>query len=94
MVQRVRGKQKQKQKQRQGQDLLGGQFKRRKICRFCVNKVEDIDYKDVKIIRRYLTTRGRIIPRRNSGNCAKHQRWLARAIKQARIVALLPFVEK
>ena len=68
-----------------------GQFKR-KFCKFCLDKVEHIDYKDVSMLRRYVTDRGKILPRRISGVCAKHQRRLARAIKQARNIALVPFV--
>ena len=68
-------------------------FRRRKICRFCADKipVDDINYKDVHKLKHYTTERGKIIPRRISGNCAKHQRALSRAIKRARIVALMPF---
>lgn len=65
--------------------------KRRKVCSFCVDKIDVIDYKDASRLRRYMTERGKIIPRRISGNCARHQRQLTRAIKRARIVALLPF---
>lgn len=65
--------------------------KRRKICSFCANKVETIDYKDTKRLQRYITERGKILPRRITGNCAKHQRELTKAIKRARIMALLPF---
>lgn len=68
-----------------------GRKPRRKVCSFCVDKVEDIDYKDLSKLRRYVTERGKILPRRISGNCAKHQRQLTSAIKRARIVALLPF---
>ena len=64
---------------------------RRKVCSFCVDKVEAIDYKDVPKLRRYITERGKILPRRISGNCAKHQRQLTVAIKRARNIALLPF---
>lgn len=66
-------------------------FYRRKVCAFCAEKKETIDYKDYGVLRRFTTDRGRIIPRRISGTCAKHQRALARAIKRARIIALLPF---
>lgn len=68
-------------------------FKRRKICRFCADKVEaaDISYKDIQKLKHYTTERGKIIPRRISGNCARHQRALSRAVKRARIVALMPF---
>ena len=68
-----------------------GRRPRRKVCSFCVDKVEEIDYKDVAKLRRYITERGKILPRRISGNCAKHQRLMTTAIKRARNVALLPF---
>ncbi len=64
---------------------------RRKVCSFCVDKVEGIDYKDLNRLRRYITERGKILPRRISGSCAKHQRQLTSAIKRARNIALLPF---
>ncbi len=64
---------------------------RRKICSFCVDKVVDIDYKDVDTLRRYLSDRGRIEPRRKTGTCAKHQRRLTIALKRARHLALLPY---
>ena len=66
---------------------------RRKVCNFCVDKMDYIDYKDVARLRRYLTERGKIMPRRMSGTCAKHQRPLAMAIKRARVMALLPYVQ-
>lgn len=65
---------------------------RRKVCGFCVDKVEHIDYKDTARLRKFVSERGKIMPRRMSGVCAKHQRELAIAIKRARIVALLPYV--
>ena len=68
-----------------------GRRPRRKVCSFCVDKVEELDYKDVAKLRRYITERGKILPRRISGNCAKHQRQMTTAIKRARNVALLPF---
>ena len=64
---------------------------RKKVCSFCVDKVTDIDYKEVAKIRKYVSERGKILPRRISGNCAKHQRQLTMAIKRARVVALLPY---
>jgi small subunit ribosomal protein S18 len=67
---------------------------KKKVCMFCVDKVESIDYKDTAKLRRYVSERGKIVPRRISGNCAKHQRQLTTAIKRARIVALLPFVSE
>jgi len=66
-------------------------FPRKKICRFCTDKIVDIDYKDIKRLRNLITERGKIIPRRISGNCAGHQRQLGTAIKRARNIALLPF---
>ena len=68
-----------------------GRRTRRKVFSFRVDKVEEIDYKDVAKLRRYITERGKILPRRISGNCAKHQRQMTTAIKRARNVALLPF---
>ncbi|HHT26926.1 MAG TPA: 30S ribosomal protein S18 [Firmicutes bacterium] len=65
--------------------------KRRKVCSFCVDKVEHIDYKETGRLRRYLTERGKILPRRISGNCAGHQRQLTQAIKRARQIAMLPY---
>ena len=64
---------------------------KRKVCSFCADKIEHIDYKDVAKLRRFITERGKILPRRISGNCAKHQRQMTTAIKRARNVALLPF---
>ena len=65
---------------------------RRKVCAFCADKVEHIDYKDVNRLRKFTTERGKIMPRRMSGVCAKHQRELAVAIKRARQVAIMPYV--
>ena len=64
---------------------------RGKSCDFCANDVNKIDYKKINILKKYITDRGKILPRRISGNCAKHQRQLTKAIKQARSVALLPY---
>jgi len=69
----------------------GRRFYKRKVCRFCADGIKEIDYKDVKRLRNYITERGKIVPRRISGTCARHQRQLAKAIKRARILALLPF---
>ncbi|MBF0474635.1 MAG: 30S ribosomal protein S18 [Deltaproteobacteria bacterium] len=66
-------------------------YPRRKICRFCADKSLMIDYKDVRTLKYFTTERGKIIPRRISGNCAKHQRVLNTAIKRARNIALLPY---
>lgn len=67
-------------------------FHRRKVCRFCADSSLKINYKDSNMLKYFITERGKIIPRRISGTCAKHQRELARAIKQARTIALLPYV--
>ena len=64
---------------------------RKKVCVFCQEKVEAIDYKDVARLRKFITEGGKIVPRRMSGTCAKHQRELSKAIKRARVAALLPF---
>lgn len=66
-------------------------FPRRKVCHFCMDGVGIVDYKDIGRLRRYVSDRGKIEPRRQSGTCAKHQRQLSRAIKRARHVALIPF---
>jgi small subunit ribosomal protein S18 len=71
-----------------------GRRGRKRVCGFCVDKVEGIDYKDVARLRRYITERGKIVPRRISGNCARHQRQVTLAIKRARTVALLPFTSE
>jgi len=68
-----------------------GRRTKKKVCAFCSDKVEAIDYKDINKLRKYITERGKILPRRISGNCAKHQRELTVAIKRARNIALLPF---
>jgi small subunit ribosomal protein S18 len=67
-------------------------FHRRKVCRFCADSNLSIEYKDPKMLKFFITERGKIIPRRISGTCAKHQRELNTAIKRARVIALLPFV--
>jgi small subunit ribosomal protein S18 len=69
----------------------GRRMHRRKICRFCIEKVDLIDFKDVKLLQGYIPERGKILPRRISGSCATHQRMLAEAIKRARNIALLPY---
>lgn len=65
--------------------------RRRKACRFCVDKIEYVDYKDVKLLNSFIVERSKILPRRISGTCAKHQRVVQQAIKRARHLALLPF---
>ncbi|MGA3024465.1 MAG: 30S ribosomal protein S18 [Bryobacteraceae bacterium] len=66
-------------------------FRRKKVCRFCVEKIDDINYKDVRMLQSFISERGKITPRRISGVCAPHQRRLSEAIKQARNIALVPF---
>ncbi|MGI6629671.1 MAG: 30S ribosomal protein S18 [Bacillota bacterium] len=68
-----------------------GRRGRKRVCSFCVDKIDYIDYKDVNKLKKYITERGKILPRRISGNCAKHQRGLTLAIKRARNIALLPY---
>ena len=69
----------------------GGQRRRKKVCYFCANHVDYIDYKDVELLKRHISEKGNILPRRVTGTCAKHQRTLTVAIKRARIMGLLPF---
>ena len=70
-----------------------GKYKRvrRKVCNFCVEKVDDVDYKNTTRLRKFISERGKILPRRTTGTCATHQRVLAHSIKRAREIALLPF---
>src|SRR5512141_673629 len=78
---------------REGGEEGGGRrgFGRRKVCRFCADKALKVDYKDQGQLKYFLTERGKIIPRRISGNCAKHQREVATAVKRARMLAILPY---
>ncbi len=79
---------------RTGGNRQGGNRRRRprkKVCQFCQEKATHIDYKDVSKLRKYVTDRGKILPRRITGTCAKHQRMVTRAIKRARSIALLPY---
>ena len=66
-------------------------FRRRKVCKFCADRVDTIDYKDVKLLQQFIPERSKILPRRISGTCARHQRTLQQAIKRARHLALIPF---
>lgn len=66
-------------------------FRRRKVCKFCTEKIDVIDFKDVKLVGQFVSERGKILPRRLTGTCSKHQRALSLAIKRARNIALLPF---
>ena len=74
-----------------GGGMRRGSKRRPKFCYYCVEKQEKVDYKDVEKLRKYISERGKIIPRRVTGNCAKHQRLLTEAIKRARYMALLPY---
>lgn len=69
-----------------------GRRQRKKVCVFCSEKVTEIDYKDIARLKKFISERGKILPRRISGNCAKHQRQLTREIKRARHIALLPYI--
>jgi small subunit ribosomal protein S18 len=75
----------------EGRGGMKNRRSKRKVCAFCADKVTDIDYKEIAKLRKYISERGKILPRRISGNCAKHQRQLTVAIKRARVVALLPY---
>ena len=72
-------------------DKKRGGIRRKKVCQFCADKAETIDYKDVEKLKKYITDRGKILPKRITGTCAMHQRQVTIAIKRARIVALLPY---
>lgn len=74
--------------------MRGGRKSRRKVCSFCVDKIDYIDYKDVARLRRFVSERAKILPRRVTGTCARHQRELTVAIKRARQIALMPFVSE
>lgn len=71
-----------------------GRKRRKKICKFCSKKIDNIDYKEVDFLNRYLSDKGKIVPARSTGTCAKHQRKLTSAIKRARNIALLPYLIK
>jgi small subunit ribosomal protein S18 len=78
-----------------GEDRGGRRtYFRKKVCKLCLKKAKAVDYKDVELLRRFITDRGKILPRRITGTCAKHQRMVSRAIMRARMVALLPFVSR
>lgn len=72
-------------------DKKRGGFRKKKVCQFCADKNKTIDYKDVETLKKYVTERGKILPKRVTGTCAIHQREVTKAIKRARIVALLPY---
>ena len=86
-----------KGKGKKGGPLLGRkryQPFRKKVCRFCVKKIEYIDYKDTALLKSYITDRGKILANKVTGNCARHQRSLSRAVKRARDIGLLPFTTR
>jgi small subunit ribosomal protein S18 len=96
---RPRGDRPPRDRDDRGGDRGGGRrpprrFRRGKVCGFCVGKVQYVDYKDLERLRRYVTDRGKILPRRITGNCARHQRMLCTAIKRARTIALIPYKVK
>jgi len=81
---------------REGQGGPGGRkfFRRKKVCKFCVEKIDDINYKDVRLLGQFVAEKGKIVPRRLTGVCTPHQRRVTAAIKQARNIALLPFAAR
>ncbi len=72
-------------------DKRRGGFRKKKVCQFCADKNKEIDYKDVETLKKFVTERGKILPKRVTGTCAVHQREVTKAIKRSRIVALLPY---
>ena len=72
-------------------DKRRGGIRRKKVCQFCADKTETIDYKEVEKLRKYITDKGKILPKRITGTCAMHQRQVTKAIKRARMVALMPY---
>ncbi len=85
----------QQPQQQQQQDGMGGRryfYRRKRVCRFCSEKIDYIDFKDVSLLQSFVPERGRIMPRRITGTCAWHQRKLGTALKRARVAALIPYV--
>lgn len=80
-------------KERNNGEKKGRKVFKKKPCRLCREKAEKIDYKNVELLNKFISDRGKIIAPRITGNCAKHQRWVANAVKKARLAALLPFVK-
>jgi len=87
-----RGKSGDKKTGEKGRGERRPMFRRRKVCKFCADKIDDINYKDVKLLGPFVPERGKVLPRRISGTCAMHQRKLQVAIKRARQIALIPYV--
>jgi small subunit ribosomal protein S18 len=77
-----------------GRDAGRKFFRRKKVCKFCVEKIDDINYKEVRLLQQFVAERGKIVPRRLTGVCTPHQRRLTAAIKRARNIALLPFAAR
>ena len=82
------------EKEKREKPVTKGRRAKKKVCAFCVDKIDKIDYKDVARLRRFISERAKILPRRISGNCAKHQRQLTVAIKRARHIAFLPYTSE
>ncbi len=83
-----------KKERSQGPKTKERKIIRKRDCKFCIDKVMEIDYKDVRLVSRFVSERGKIKPRRTNGNCAKHQRQMTIAIKRARYLALLPYINE
>jgi|WetSurMetagenome_2_1015567.scaffolds.fasta_scaffold1050723_2 small subunit ribosomal protein S18 len=83
-----------KKERSQGPKTKERKIIRKRDCKFCIDKVMEIDYKDIRLIGRFVSERGKIKPRRTNGNCAKHQRQMTIAIKRARYLALLPYINE
>ena len=81
-----------KSAEKAGQGQRRSLFRRKKVCKFCADKIDDINYKDVKLLAGFVPERAKVLPRRISGTCAKHQRKLRVAIMRARVLALLPYL--
>ena len=89
------GQREPRQQQQQQQEGMGGRryfYRRKRVCRFCSEKIDYIDFKDISLLQSFVPERGRIMPRRITGTCAWHQRKLGIALKRARIAALIPYV--
>lgn len=92
MFQKKRDSKRDRLKRTKGKRSSKEKFFRKKVCRFCLDKVDKIDYKDIPRLKRFVSEKGKILPSRITGNCAKHQRRVASAVKRARYIALLPYV--
>lgn len=90
-AEREGGEREQRSEQRERRPFRKGRGRRRKVCYFTANKIEHIDYKDIELLKKFISERGKILPRRVTGTSAKYQRMLTRAIKRSRQIALLPY---